>query len=180
MTSILTRKEKLEYIAENYMQAMWQKAYGVLSDAYEAEDACQESFIKLIGIIDEIEDPKEMRVLALCRVIARNTAVDIARKKSRAVPVEELYPEEDSEPVGGSPEETAIEAAGQEELAQAIASLPENYRDVLRLRCLYDFSARKTAELMGITENNVHIRLNRARKMLRERLKQCRESVSVN
>ena len=48
----MTREEKLNYIASHYMNAMWQKAYSVLSDAHEAEDACQEAFIKLMKVAD--------------------------------------------------------------------------------------------------------------------------------
>ena len=71
-------------MASHYMTAMWQKAYSVLSDAHEAEDACQEAFIKLMRICDDIEDVTEVKVRALCPVVAENTAIDIARKKGRS------------------------------------------------------------------------------------------------
>ena len=132
-----TRQEKLNHIAEHYMKAMWQKAYGVLSDAHEAEDACQEAFIKIIRIVDEIRDVEELRTKALCCIIARNTAVDMARKRGHALPTEDVYLDlEAEEPQGESPEDRVIAAEGVEEIRAAIGRLPEHYREVLILRCL--------------------------------------------
>ena len=167
----MTRQEKLDHIAANYMKAMWQKAYGVLSDAHEAEDACQEAFIKIIRIIDEIEDPTELRARALCCIIAKNTAIDMARKNGRAVPTEDVYLDLEAEtPEKDAPDAVAVSNEGIRRITEAIEKLPENYRDVLRLRCLYEFSAEQTAELLGLNANTVNIRLTRARKLLREKL----------
>ena len=88
---VMTREEKLNYIASHYMNAMWQKAYSVLSDAHEAEDCCQEAFIKLMKVADSIEDVTELRARALCSVVARNTAIDMARKNGRMSPSEDIY-----------------------------------------------------------------------------------------
>ena len=78
----MTRQEKLNFIAANYMRAMWTKAYSVISDAHEAEDACQEAFIKIIRVIDQVEDVTELRAKALCCIIAKNAAIDLARPRS--------------------------------------------------------------------------------------------------
>ncbi len=167
----MTREEKLNYIASHYMQPMWQKAYSVLSDAHEAEDACQEAFIKLMKLCDSIEDVTELRARALCLVVVRNTAIDMARKNGRASPTEDIYMdlEADAEPAS-SPETRLEEAEAMERLSQEIERLPEDYRDVLRLRCLNELSAEQTAEILMCTPNTVNIRLTRARKLLRERL----------
>ena len=86
----MTRQDKLEYIASVYMKSMWQKAYGIISDTHEAEDVCQEAFIKIIRIIDEIDDVTEPKTRALCNIIAKNTAIDFARKNGRAAPTEDI------------------------------------------------------------------------------------------
>lgn len=166
-----TRQEKLNHIAEHYMKAMWQKAYGVLSDAHEAEDACQEAFIKIIRIVDEIRDVEELRTKALCCIIARNTAVDMARKRGHVLPTEDVYLDlEAEEPQGESPEDRVIAAEGVEEIRAAIGRLPEHYREVLTLRCLYDMKAEEAAGILGVNANTVNIRLSRARRLLKEEL----------
>lgn len=48
-----------------------------------------------------------------------------------------------------------------------IRELPENYRAVLLLRDVEGHDTQETAELLGITPNNVKVRLHRARQALR-------------
>ena len=48
-----------------------------------------------------------------------------------------------------------------------IDRLPETYRDVLKLRCLYELSAEQTAEILKTNANTVNIRLSRARRLLK-------------
>lgn len=171
-----TRQEKLEYIAANYMRPMWRKAYGVLSDAHEAEDACQEAFIKLIRIIDDIADVTELRARALCCMVAKNTAIDMARKNGKITPTEDVYLIAEAEAeVADTPEGAFASKACIQQLAAEIERLPELDRDVLRLRCLYEFSAEQTAALLGMNANAVNIRLSRARKRLRAQLAAAEE-----
>jgi RNA polymerase sigma factor (sigma-70 family) len=60
------------------------------------------------------------------------------------------------------------------ELANVIESslenIPADYRMVFSLRELNKFSVAETANILGITETNVKVRLNRAKKMLRNRV----------
>ena len=50
----------------------------------------------------------------------------------------------------------------------AIDQLPESYRIVFILRVIEGMSVGQTAETVGISETNVRVRMNRARKLLRE------------
>ena len=169
----MTRQDKLEYIASVYMKSMWQKAYGIISDTHEAEDVCQEAFIKIIRIIDEIDDVTEPKTRALCNIIAKNTAIDFARKNGRAAPTEDIYLDLESEPeTKNTPEQNAESKEALKLIDEEIEKLNESYRDVIKLRCLYELSAERTAEILGCNANMVNIKLTRARKQLKERLKQ--------
>ncbi|MHC4138177.1 MAG: RNA polymerase sigma factor, partial [Planctomycetota bacterium] len=55
-------------------------------------------------------------------------------------------------------------------LARPHARLPSKLRDAVVLRYLEELSTRETAFLLGITEANVRVRLQRARSLLRARL----------
>ena len=187
----MTRQEKLNYIADHYMKLMLKRAYSVVSHAPEAEDACQEAFLRIIKNIDRIDDVTELRVAALCGTIARNAAIDIYRKNAKLVPVEEVYGAENDNGAdalpgaagtspggmggfGSGPPDGPYEQVQQKEavdrLAGLIRGLPENYREVLELRCLNGFRAAETGRLLGLSENTVNIRLTRARKLLKERM----------
>ena len=52
----------------------------------------------------------------------------------------------------------------------ALATLNEKYRVVFVLRDIEELSTRETADILGLTQEAVKVRLLRARLMLRERL----------
>ena len=58
-------------------------------------------------------------------------------------------------------------ADDKEALIQAIKQLPQEYKDIIFLYELRDFSAKETAKLLGISENLVRVKAHRARKMLK-------------
>lgn len=70
-----------------------------------------------------------------------------------------------------NPEALAIDSRRRETLLAAIRSLPVNYRQVLTL-ALEDLAPAEIAAVLGVTENNVAVRLNRARKALRASLEE--------
>jgi len=70
-----------------------------------------------------------------------------------------------------NPETLAIDSHRRETLLTAIRALPVNYRQVITL-ALEDLTAAEMATVLGVTENNVAVRLNRARKALRSILEE--------
>jgi RNA polymerase sigma factor (sigma-70 family) len=65
-----------------------------------------------------------------------------------------------------SPEALAIDSRRREMLLAAIRALPVNYAQVITL-ALEDLAPAEIAAVLGVTENNAAVRLNRARKALR-------------
>ena len=55
-------------------------------------------------------------------------------------------------------------------LQDAVLALPPNYRSVLILRDIEEMSTTDTAEALELTEENVKVRLHRARALLRREL----------
>ena len=53
---------------------------------------------------------------------------------------------------------------------RAVQTLPQKYREVVALRYLQGLEAEEICELLGITVNALQVRLNRARKRLKEQL----------
>ncbi len=154
----MTKEEKLEYIVNTYTKLMHQKAFSVLRDSYEAEDACQEAFLKLYRVLDRVSDVTTPEARSYCVMTAKNAAIDIARKLHHETPVEEIYDEEASV-FDVYPSDTA-------ELLEDLGELPDVYKDVIRLRCFEEKSAEETAEELSVSTNTVNLRLFRARKIL--------------
>ena len=67
------------------------------------------------------------------------------------------------------PEQQAAQNNQRTRLMMAIQSLPVIHRQMVVLM-LEDLSNAEMAEVMGITENNLAVRLTRARKMLKDAL----------
>jgi RNA polymerase sigma factor (sigma-70 family) len=102
--------------------------------------------------------------------IAHNRGLThVWKRRPPQQPLDEL--EESEEPVDPRPhpEEQAARTGQRLRLMSAIQSLPVAHRQMIVLM-LEGLSHAEMAEVMGITENNVAVRLNRARKTLRDAL----------
>lgn len=157
----MTKEEKIEYIVNHYTKLMHQKATSVLGDSYEAEDACQEAFLKLYRVMDRVSDVTTPEARSYCVMTAKNAAIDIARKLRHDTPCEEIY-DEAASVFDVYPSDTA-------DMLNDIEELPGKYKDVIRLRCFEDLSAEDTAKELATNVNTVNIRLLRARKILRSK-----------
>ena len=68
------------------------------------------------------------------------------------------------------PEQQASSAEIRKLLEESIEALPDSHRTVFVLREIEEMSTEETAEALGITEENVKVRLFRARAILRSKL----------
>ena len=145
----------------------------ILRNEAEAEDAAQETVIKVYRNLHLFRGESQFRTWALS--IARNEGLGRLRKADsrREDSLEAL-----SEGQGGdftpailtSWREVPTEALEQKELGallrQAIDGLPEIYRNVVLLRDIEEMDVRETAAALGIAEGAVKVRLHRARALL--------------
>ena len=70
----------------------------------------------------------------------------------------------------GEDEEKLIGRLSQSAIVEALADLPHDFRDVLVLVDLGDFSYQETAQILAIPVGTVMSRLHRARRLLRQSL----------
>jgi RNA polymerase sigma factor (sigma-70 family) len=106
--------------------------------------------------------------------IAHNRALShVWRRRPAHQPLEEI--EESDQPVDPRPhpEEQAARSDQRMQLMWAIQSLPVTQRQLIVLM-LDGLSHAEMAEVLGISENNVAVRLNRARNTLKEALGETR------
>lgn len=160
---MMDQKEKIGYIADHYAKPMHTAAFHILNDYHEAEDACQESLLKLYNAVDRIEDVTTASARAYCVTTARNTAVDMARKKARQIP---------SGAAVISPEYVAAfdsYPSDADGMIDDIEELPEKYRNIIRMRCLEEKSAEETAEILNSSVGTVNTQLSRARSILKSK-----------
>jgi len=156
-------KEKIEYVVRNYGDRMHAEAMCVLHEHYLSEDACQNAYIRLLGIADTIYDIKEECARNLCIVVARHAAHDILRKWNRQLPVE-FHHDTDTklEYFDEYPSDT-------EDMMQDIMVLPDYYKTVITMRCFGQNTCLETAKLTGSSVGTVNSRLFRAKKILEKK-----------
>ena len=145
-----------------------------------AEDVLQETWLKVVRSAREYE-PKA-KFTTWLYTIARNLCVDSARKESyrQASSLEAPAPgaeREESRPLGeglpdagASPERGAYNARLRPLLERALATLPDEQREVFTLREYSGIPFKDIAEVTGVSENTVKSRMRYALDGLRRRL----------
>lgn len=167
-----SRDEVLEALVRQHSRMVYRIAYAVLRRHHDAEDATQETFVRVLRYsskLDEVEEPKTW----LAR-IAWRVAVDRSRQHRRA---QEIPLEDPEKPVDVASSETPADQTLQGLQASAaieklIAALPEKLREPLILSAIEEMSPREVAATLGINEAAVRSRVFRGRQILKEKLAQ--------
>jgi RNA polymerase sigma-70 factor (ECF subfamily) len=169
-----------EALVSRFQQRIYGLAWHILSQRQDAEDVVQQTFLSVLEHLDSFRE--ESSVATWLLRIATNHALKVLRKRRGlpTVPLEKLADPDDDRARLPHPEYIAQWRDGPEELAQraevrhmlheALAELDDKYRLVFVLRDVEELTVRETAEVLGLTESAVKVRLLRARLMLRERL----------
>lgn len=163
-------------IVDRYSPTVYNLALRLLNSPQEAEEVLQETFISAFRALDRFEGRSQLGTW-LYR-IAYNAA--LMRLRKREVPtdsIDEPLSHEEGEGLPrelvdwtASPDQILLAGELRRVLSEAVAGLPETLRSVFVLRDIEGLSTAETAEVLGLTETNVKVRLHRARLMLRERL----------
>lgn len=155
-----------QWVADHQDQA-WSLARYLLKDPAEAEDVCQEAFIKLWNQQDRIDHDK---VKAWLMKVTRNGCLDRLRRRK---PSEELGEWHAAEATTG-PQHGAEQGQLGQFLQRSIAGLDEPYRSLVLLRDVQQNSYEEVAEALELSLAQVKVYLHRARKQLREELAEVR------
>ncbi|MDO4469790.1 MAG: RNA polymerase sigma factor [Bacillota bacterium] len=155
----------LETMYKLYEQGMYRVAYGVLHNKEQAEDAVQDSFEKLLKYLPQIDAPDSPKTQKLVLKTVRNTAIDQYRRNNKQ---NEWMAEQEQ---GEEETNTFVKSVEDREfIQQLLNAVPAEYREIIKLRCYYGFSAKETGDILGLSEGNVNKRLERARKLIADRL----------
>ncbi|MCB9133792.1 MAG: sigma-70 family RNA polymerase sigma factor [Anaerolineales bacterium] len=153
-----------------YAHGVQHVIYRMCGDAHLAEDAAQETFIRAWLNLSSFRPQASLRNW-LYR-IAVNTAIDMLRKEKFILPnaMDDL-PLMDQRP---GPEALFLNREQIALVKQTVLSLPEASRAVLVLREYEGLSYQEISEVLDIPVGTVMSRLNYARNLLKDKLKQHR------
>src|SRR5689334_9655478 len=169
---VLTGETQLfELIIRRHSQRLYRVARGILRDGCEAEDVMQAAYVRAYQHLAQFAGRAKFSTWltriavheALARVQRRARYESLDARDRNGVNMELASSNPDPEQQTATTETNAL-------LASAILSLPETYRTVLMLRDIDNLSTAETAECLDLTEENVKVRLHRARALLRREL----------
>lgn len=157
-----------------YVDSLYSTAFRLTRNQEDAEDLVQEAYYKAYRYYDKFEEGTNFK--AWLFKILKNTFINEYRKK-KTVPqnvefseieesLESLIKGDDS----STPETEYLDKLVDQDVQDALAELPDEYRLVVLLADIEDFSYKEISEILEVPLGTVMSRLYRGRKMLEKTL----------
>ena len=160
-------REAFGALVEQYRDNVYRLAYRMCGNAYDADEAAQEAFVAAWRALPNFRGDAKFSTW-LYR-LATNAAIDQMRREKRhhgAGDGEMPDIADDSD----SPQETVERTEQQEAVQKALATLSEEYREVLLLRYMEELDYAEIAEVLQLPSGTVKSRINRAKAALKTAL----------
>jgi len=166
-------EEVLATLVDEYAATLYRVAFSVLRNAADAEDAVQETFLRVLRHRATLGEVRDHRVW-LIRIVW-NLVLDRKRRAKTRPETDDIA---DLARVlhadGLSAEEQAAAAQHHAQVLACVDRLPTKEREVLVLSAFEEFTSVEIAAVLGITESSVRSRLFRARNLMAELLNHSR------
>lgn len=148
-----------QQLYQRYQNALLRYGYKVSGDRQIAQDAAQEAWFRLARNIRQLDDPKAFK--SWMYQLVHWSCIDLLKKtrgSDQQLDVSDVEPEFSDD-----------NSEQQESLNAAINRLPSLEKQMIHLFYLEEMSVRQVAQVLRISEGTVKSRLNRARRLLKER-----------
>ena len=162
-----------EVVMRRHNQRLYSVARAILRNDGEAEDVMQDAYVRAYEHLNQFAGRAKFSTW-LTR-IAVHEALARQRRGNRYQELEPMS-EREGDPMDRfasltpNPEQQASNSEIRRLLEEAVDNLPDNYRTVFMLRDIEEMSTTDAADVLEITEENVKVRLHRARALLRKSL----------
>ena len=161
-----------EIVMRRHNQRLYRVARAILRNDGEAEDVMQDAYVRAYEHLAQFAGRAKFSTW-LTR-IAVHEALARQRRRNRYQELEPMS-EREGDPMDrfaslAQDPEQASNSEIRRLLEEAIEKLPDAYRTIFMLREVEDMSTTDAADILEITEDNVKVRLHRARALLRKSL----------
>lgn len=166
-------EQALAALVDQYASTLYRVAFSVLRNASDAEDAVQETFLRVLRHRDTLGEVRDHRVW-LIRIVW-NIVLDRKRRAKTRPETDDVAELARVLPASGlSAEDRAAAAQHHAQVLSCVEKLPGNEREVLMLSAFEELSSVEIALVLDITESSVRSRLFRARNLMAELLQHSR------
>lgn len=155
-----------------YQQRLYTTAYFLLKDSKAAEDAVQETYIKLWNRRDSLEEINNLEAFSI--TIVKNICLDILKSSRTKM---EMATSSITKEDGRSMEQNTYDDTTAEDedryknVERMILSLPAQQQQVMILRHIKGYSTEEIIQTTGLSDTNIRSILSRGRKALKELIK---------
>jgi RNA polymerase sigma-70 factor, ECF subfamily len=165
-------KESYAVIISRYNQRLYRVGMGILNDDQEVEDAMQTAYIQAYENLSKFAFKSSLSTW-LTRILINECLLRL-KKRKRTLTLDREHMENSMSTSGKveyrMPDARILQSELKSLLENAISNLPEKYRVVFIMREMEKMNVAETGECLAISEENVKVRLNRAKAMLRNSL----------
>ena len=190
LSKFLAEREAIQafgHILSSRLTSFYRKAYRMLGNAEDAEDAVQDALLAAYAHLDQFKGQSEMSTWVT--TIVHNCALLQLRKRRRHVYVSLDEPTAEPEAVSGSerladhrpnPEDECQHSELSTRLTHFYSQLSPTLSRTFRLRDIEGLSIRETARILRIPRGTVKAQSARARKQLQELMQRALRARSRN
>lgn len=161
-----------ELLISRYNQRLYRIIRIYIKDETDVEDLMQETYL---SCFEQLSTFRHQAAFSTWMIrIAINKALMHKRKERRwsvlMTNISELFAFPDNQSDQGNPEETLISLETKMQLERLVGKLPKMYREVFILSQLVHMSTLDIATCLSISEENVRVRLFRAKQLLKKQI----------
>jgi len=157
--------ERAQYaLHQQYVHGMYNVAYRIVGNQFDAEDVVQEAFVKAFNKLVNLKEAKAFG--SWLKQIVVNQAISNIRKHKHfkcALETVDVLPD--------MVEEVDVSDFPMEKVMRSIMELPQGARVVFTLRVIEGYKFNEIAQMTGQTENNCKVQFHRSKKLLNNKLK---------
>jgi len=184
-----TSQEKEQYFNTRFfpnLQQLYNYAFYLTKDEDDANDLVQDTFVKAFRFIENFQDGTNEKAW-LFKIMKNGFINDYRRKTNLPMHLsfdniietrnedEEINPDIDKDELQDASD--SFKGLIGDEVTIALESLPYDYRQIILLADIEEFSYEELSEILEIPIGTVRSRLFRARNMLKEKLKKYGQSL---
>ena len=169
-TAMIDEPGDRQYFEQIYVENrdyLFRYAFRVLRDEASTEDAVHDAFLSIAKSFERYRHLDHNQMRSLLIITVRNAAFKIYNRRKRENVTEEIYKDSDFIPdISVDTEQKDIKRI----LFEMVKSLDSKYADVIVLKYYCDLSVNDIAAQLDISPENVKVRLQRARTLLKSKL----------